>query len=157
MLARFGSCALVQLLEHAGLDLALQERGRRHHHVEAGVAGQQAGLEHVVGVEDVVGDLDAGLLFEVLDGVFGDVVRPVVDVEDLLLGGSGARSLGLFCFFLLAAGRDRQRDRPVTASPARSELLNALTSSGFLPATLVAARERNAEKGAWATTYLLAL
>ena len=58
----------------------------RHHDVVAGTAGQQLGLEDLVGVEDVVDDLDAGLLGEFLDDRRVDVVRPVVDVDDLVLG-----------------------------------------------------------------------
>ena len=53
---------LVQLLEHARLDLALQKRRRRHDDVVVRVPRQQLGLEHLVGVEHVVVDLDAGLL-----------------------------------------------------------------------------------------------
>ena len=65
--AEIGQLRLVELLEHAGLDLALQEIGGRHHHVVAGLAGEQLGLQRVVGIEGVVVDLDAGLLGEVLD------------------------------------------------------------------------------------------
>ncbi len=85
---------LVQLLEHAGLDLLGEEGVGRHHHVITGAAGQQLGFQHLVAVEDVVDDLDAGFLGEVLQGVFGDVVGPVVDVQNLFLGlrspGNGA-------------------------------------------------------------------
>jgi hypothetical protein len=69
--------------------LHLPEVGGGHHDVVAGPAGHHLGVEDLVGVEEVVPDLDAGLLLEVLDGVVGDVVRPVVDVEDLLLLGAG--------------------------------------------------------------------
>ena len=84
-IAEIRQLALVELLEHAGLDLALEEIGGRHHHVVAGLAGEQLGLQHLVGVERVVADLDAGLLGEVLEHRRLDVVRPVVDVD-------GARS-----------------------------------------------------------------
>jgi len=76
----------VQLLEHSGLDLLGEERVGRHHHVVAGATGEQLGFQHFVAVEDVVDDLDAGFLGEVLQGVFGDVVGPVVDVQYLFLG-----------------------------------------------------------------------
>jgi hypothetical protein len=42
-------------------------------------------VQDLVVVEVVVPDLDAGLLLEVPERVFGDVVGPVVDIEDLLL------------------------------------------------------------------------
>ncbi|MNN13540.1 hypothetical protein D3C81_1265760 [compost metagenome] len=74
---------LVQRQEHTGLDLPTEEVQRRHHHVVAAVAGQQLGLDHLVTVEHIVGDLDPALLLEVRDGVFGDVVAVVVDVQDL--------------------------------------------------------------------------
>jgi hypothetical protein len=85
----------VDRLEYAGLDLPAQELHRRHHQVIARAAGEQLGLEHFVAVEDVVGDLDAGLLFELRDGVLGDVIRPVVDEQvaaGLRLAGERRRS-----------------------------------------------------------------
>jgi hypothetical protein len=84
-----GQLRLVELLEQAALELHLPEVGGGHHDVVAGAAGHQLGVEDLVGVEAVVADLDAGLLLEVGDGVVGDVVGPVVDVEDLLLLGAG--------------------------------------------------------------------
>jgi hypothetical protein len=78
---------LVKLLEHAGLDLPGQERARRHHHVVAGSAGEQLGLQDFVGIEDVVDDLDAGFLGEVLQDRLVDIIGPVVDVDGPLLGG----------------------------------------------------------------------
>ncbi len=100
---------LVELPEYARLDLALEEVGARHHDVVARVAGEQLGLEHLVAVEHVVADLDPGLLLEVLDHGRVDVVRPVVDVEDLVLGG-GAGGTG---------GRIRSRLRGL--APATSD------------------------------------
>jgi hypothetical protein len=41
-------------------------------------------VHDLVVVEVVVPDLDAGFFLEVLERVFGDVVRPVVDVQNLL-------------------------------------------------------------------------
>jgi hypothetical protein len=84
MLERLGSLRLVERLEHAGLDLALQEGAGGHHHVIAGAAGQQLRLQHLVAVEHVVDDLDAGLGGELLEDRLVDIVRPVVDVDDLL-------------------------------------------------------------------------
>src|SRR6185503_11916250 len=46
----------------------------------------QLRLEHLVGVEDVVIDLDARFLLEVRDHGLVDVVRPVINVENLLAG-----------------------------------------------------------------------
>lgn len=75
--------ALVQRQEHTGLDLATEEVQGRHHHVVAAVAGQQLGLDHLIAVEHIVGHLDAALLLEGRDGVLGDVIAVVVDVQDL--------------------------------------------------------------------------
>lgn len=75
--------AFIQRQEHAGLDLAAKEVERGHHHVVVAATGEQFGFHHFVAVEHVVGDLDAGALFERGDGVFGDVVGVVVDVEHL--------------------------------------------------------------------------
>ncbi|CRQ99431.1 hypothetical protein PAERUG_P45_London_17_VIM_2_12_12_02975 [Pseudomonas aeruginosa] len=71
--------ALVQRLEHLGLQVVRQEAVAGHHQVVAGMPGQQLGLEHLVAVVDVVLRRDAGLRLEVLQGVRGDVVEPVVD------------------------------------------------------------------------------
>ena len=76
---------LVELLEHACLDLARQEVGGRHDDVVAAAAGEQLGLQDFVGIEDVVDDLDAGFLGEILDDRLVDVIRPVVDVDDAIL------------------------------------------------------------------------
>ncbi len=84
-----GDLALVQRQEHAGLDLPAEEAQRGDHHVVAAAAGQQLGLDHLVAVEHVVGHRDAGGLLELGDGVLGDVVGPVVDVERL-----GGRACG---------------------------------------------------------------
>ncbi len=75
--------ALVQRQEHTGLDLATEEVQGRHHHVIAAVAGQQFGLDHLVTVEHIVGHLDPALLLEGRNGVLGDVIAVVVDVQDL--------------------------------------------------------------------------
>ena len=79
-----GELRPVELLEHAGLDLPLEEGGRWHDDVVARAPGEQLGFQHFVGVEDVVLDRDAGLFREVIDDRRVDVIRPVVDVEDLL-------------------------------------------------------------------------
>ena len=80
---------LVEKPEDAGLDLLAEEAAGGHDDVIAGMAGEKLGLQRLVGIVDVVIDLDAGLLLEGLDRVLADIVRPVVDVEDLLLIGPG--------------------------------------------------------------------
>jgi hypothetical protein len=84
-------CA-IQLAEYARLDLALEERRRRHHDVVARVAREQLRLDDLVRIEDVVVDLDAGPRLEVRDRVLGDVVGPVVYIENLLFLGESAAS-----------------------------------------------------------------
>jgi hypothetical protein len=83
MFLRFGSFDLSSFWKTPAV-IWRSRKGRRHHDVVAGVAGQQLGLQHLVGVEHVVIDLDAVLLLEILDHGRVDVVGPVVDVEDLL-------------------------------------------------------------------------
>src|SRR5690606_36821820 len=82
---------LVQRRVQPRRDLALGERPRRReHHVVAGAAGGQLGLERLVLRIDVVVDLDPGRLLEAFDGVLGHIVGPVVDIE--LLAGLATRS-----------------------------------------------------------------
>jgi hypothetical protein len=83
---------LVELLETPPGSGA-QEGARRHHDVIARAAGEQLGFENLVGIEDVVDDLDAGFLGEVLDDRFVDIVGPVVDVDDLFLRPSAAGTI----------------------------------------------------------------
>ncbi|MCY1412368.1 hypothetical protein D9M71_277710 [compost metagenome] len=74
--------AAVQWLEHAGFDLLGEEHVGRHHHIVAGVAGQQLGLQCFVGVENVVDQLGLTVLgLEVFQSLGGDVVEPVVDAQ----------------------------------------------------------------------------
>src|SRR5438105_1815920 len=54
------------------------------------MARQQLGLEYLVGIEDIVVDLDTGLAGELLEHAGLDVVGPVVHVEDLVLLGRRA-------------------------------------------------------------------
>ncbi len=62
-----------------------ERRVGRDDDVVAGAAGRQLREELVVGAVVVVRDLDPGLLLEVRDRAVGDVVGPVVEVEDLRL------------------------------------------------------------------------
>ena len=53
-----------------------------------GMTGYQFRVERFVAVVVVVVDLDAGFFFEIRNSVRGNVIRPVVDVEDFVLGGT---------------------------------------------------------------------
>ena len=78
---------LVQFLVQAGLDLAFRERlcsGKDN--VIAASAGEQLGLHDFVGVINVVGNLDAGGGLKVFQGIRCYIVRPVVDVYNLVIG-----------------------------------------------------------------------
>jgi hypothetical protein len=67
-------------------DLAGDVRPRRDDDVVAGAAGEQLGLDDLVVVVVVVDDLDAGLFGELGEDIGIDIVGPVVDVDDPLLG-----------------------------------------------------------------------
>src|SRR3546814_19695723 len=54
--------------------------------VVTGTTRHQLGFQHLVAVEHVISHLDAGLGLEVGDGVLGNVIGPVVNVQDLVLG-----------------------------------------------------------------------
>jgi hypothetical protein len=71
----------VELLEDAGLDLALEEVTGRRNHIVAGAAGEELRFEHVVGVEGIVAKLDSGRLGELLENLRIDIIGPVVDVQ----------------------------------------------------------------------------
>ena len=73
-------------------DVALGDGlGRGEDHVVSAPARRQRPVEGLVGVVDVVGDLDARPVREVLDRVFGDVVGGVVDAEGSGLGSARER------------------------------------------------------------------
>ena len=107
--------ALVELLVDAGLDLALVGRGRGHHDVVARIARGELRFDLFVAAVVGDGDLDAGLLFEVRDGVFGEVVVPDEEVQDLLFSGGLRGGAIRWCILLLAArrqcGGDRESDQ----------------------------------------------
>jgi hypothetical protein len=86
----------------AGRDLPREVARGRHHHVVSRGAREHPRLEHVVRVVDVVDDPDAGLRGKALDGVGRDIVRPVVDVDDLLGEGRSRQH----------RGERRERDLP---------------------------------------------
>src|SRR5262249_44124731 len=96
---------LVELLEHIGLDLPLQEIGGGHDDVVTGLARQEPRLQRLIGIEGVVDDLDAGLLAEILQDVGRDIVRPIVEIDRALLGAGRARQKN---------GRDQDRSRRKT-------------------------------------------
>jgi hypothetical protein len=72
-----------------GFDFPPEVLGRSNHHIVAGTAGQQPGVHGFLGIVDVVGDFDAGLLLELGDGVASDEIGPVIDEQPLVLGGGG--------------------------------------------------------------------
>jgi hypothetical protein len=63
-------------------------------------------MQDLIGVVVVVVDLDAGFFLEILQRVFGDVVRPVVDVQHLGLGCGRVGSVRK------AAGRQGEQQAP---------------------------------------------
>ncbi|MNY41751.1 hypothetical protein D3C86_1765900 [compost metagenome] len=69
----------VQRLEHLGLDQRWREGRVQHDQVITGMTGEQLGLHRFVGIERVVDDLDAAGLFEIGQGLFADVIRPVIE------------------------------------------------------------------------------
>jgi hypothetical protein len=103
----------VELPEQTRLDLPLDERRRRHDDVEARTAGRELRLEDLVAVVDVVIDPDARFGRELLEQRGLDIVRPVVDVDDLVRGRR-SHGIGGPVFRLLAAsGEQSQRqDEP---------------------------------------------
>ena len=78
---------LVNRLIHPGLNQPRRIGGGVDHHIIARVAGHELGVHNIGGVVDVIVDLDAELLFEIGQSRRPDVVRPVVDVDDLLRRG----------------------------------------------------------------------
>ena len=74
----------VELAVEAGFDLPGEiGPGRRHDDVVTAVAGKKLRFEHVAAVVDVVPRLDPRGRGEILECRLADVVRPVVDVQDV--------------------------------------------------------------------------
>ncbi len=73
--------AMVERQEHAGLRHPLDEVVRRHDHVVTGVARLEFGEQHVVAVEQVHRDVDAGRFLEIIERVFADISVPIVEIE----------------------------------------------------------------------------
>ena len=88
--SEIGQFRLVELSENAGLDLAREKIGGRHHDVVAGLAGQKLRLQRVVGIERVVADLDAGFLGEFIEHRRVLIVRPIVVIDDALFRAAPA-------------------------------------------------------------------
>jgi hypothetical protein len=107
LVLQMGQLGLVEWLEDSGLDLALEKIRTGHDDVVPRIPGQQLRLEHLVRVEDVVADLDPGFLLEILEDLRLDVVRPVVDIENFLLGRR--RSAGCGIIRLAAAGSEEEQ------------------------------------------------
>ena len=102
---RVGNLRPVKLQKQTCFDLRLGECGPWHHDVIASIANDQFGLKCLVAFKRLVIDFDAGFFFEIGHHIFGDVIRPVVDVQNLFLSRcrSGyrrcrSRSHGLFLF-----------------------------------------------------------
>lgn len=76
---------LVQVLVDTGLDLLGQEVVGRHYHVVTGLAGEQLGFQGFIAVENVIDNLDTRLGFKLLDGVWSNVVGPVVYVQHFIV------------------------------------------------------------------------
>ena len=122
---------------------------RRHDHVVAGFAGEHLGLEHVVGIERVIDHLDAGLLGELIEHLWVDIVRPIIDVDHALLRRGGEHTEhGGSCdrdeeaAHALSPRSFRSADylgggmRPATASlPASNRTTTISPESGVIPVT----------------------
>jgi hypothetical protein len=78
--------------ENTSLDLTLQEVSAGHDDIVAGLAGEELGLQNLVGVVGVVDDLDPRFLRKGIDRFGIHVVRPIVDVDDALLCGRRRRN-----------------------------------------------------------------
>ncbi len=72
---------MVQLHVHAGGDLLGQIIVGRYDNIETRATGQQFSVQYVIGVIHIVGHLNAGFFLEIGNGVFCDVVRPVVNIQ----------------------------------------------------------------------------
>ena len=103
-----------RLEQQATIDLRLSKHSARHHDVVTSVAGDQLGVQGFVVFKGLVVNLDASFLCEIGHHVLGDVVRPVIDVEDFFLGVDGYCSGGRCFFFFTAGGKSqcRQSERP---------------------------------------------
>ena len=75
----------VERLIDTGANLAAEKVRRCADDIVTGLARQQSGIHGLVGVVNVVDDLDAGALLEFVDRVAADEVGPIVDVEPFLL------------------------------------------------------------------------
>lgn len=77
---------VVQWLQAAGAHQPLGNGVTGEHQVVATAPGHQLGFEYFTAVHDVVDDLDAGFGRELLQGVFGKIVGPVVQAQNGLFG-----------------------------------------------------------------------
>lgn len=71
----------VQWQEYIGFDLVFEEVQCWYYYVVVVVIGQQFGFDYFIVVEYIVGYFDFGFFFKVWNGVFGDVIVVVVDVQ----------------------------------------------------------------------------
>ncbi|MOA19628.1 hypothetical protein D3C78_1400250 [compost metagenome] len=128
-----GQLRLVELLECPGLDLFAQEVVGRHDHVITGTPGQQLAFQGFIGIKHVIHRLDARGFFEVRQGVFADVVRPVINMH----GGCGLHTDGECQAGANQHGFAKQRNRQVVV------LLNSWAQVAQRYMTAVAAWQQN--------------
>ncbi len=100
--------ALVELKKCAGLDLLRHEVIGRPYQVVATVPRHQLGLQCFVAVVRVIADLDAGFLLELGQGVRGEIIAPVVQIQYLLF-----LCLGLPCKQVQTKSKSGERRQPV--------------------------------------------
>ena len=83
---RIGNLCFVQFHQQAGVYLRFRKHRPGHHDVVAGIAHDQFGLEGLVVLESLVIDFDARFFLEIGHHVLGDVIRPVIDIQNLFFG-----------------------------------------------------------------------
>ncbi len=83
------------------------------HDVVASAAAKHLGLEHLVGIEGVIGDLDPGLLGELGEQFRIDVVGPVVDPQRPAAGRGLLGRVGTAC------GHRQHHAQPKGSPPSR--------------------------------------
>src|SRR5262245_45196579 len=122
--------ALVEFLEDTALYLPLQKVSGWHHDIVAGFAGKQLRLERFIGVEGIVLNFNAGFFCEVVEDLWVDVIRPVVDIDHALA---------------LCSSRHKRRNH----ENCRDE--ECVNVHG-----LIASRDQHCPKAAWPAASILA-
>ncbi|RMS55105.1 hypothetical protein ALP64_200130 [Pseudomonas syringae pv. actinidiae] len=78
-----GQLFLVERLEQALFDLPPHEVNGRKDQIVAGMASDQFGVQRLVTLIGLVSGLETGGRFEIFQGVWSNIVRPVVDIDRL--------------------------------------------------------------------------